>query len=88
MDEFSSVRAVAMGRGLFVDMWALLGFEPVTCDDPLNVEGTLRAMDADIGVILVEEEWFKKMPERVKKIAMRSIHPVWVLLPDMEAPNL
>jgi vacuolar-type H+-ATPase subunit F/Vma7 len=88
MEEFLCVRAAAIGRGLFVDMWALLGFEPITCEDPLDVEGTLRVMDTDIGVVLVEEEWFKKMPERVKKIALRSIHPVWVLLPGMEAPNL
>lgn len=88
MDGSIRVQAAAIGRGVFVDLWALLGFELLPCEDPLEVESILKTVGQDIGVLLAEEGWFKKMPERVKKIASHSIHPVWVLLPDMEAPTL
>ncbi|EFC92242.1 hypothetical protein Dpep_2220 [Dethiosulfovibrio peptidovorans DSM 11002] len=78
-------RTVVLGRRLFIDLWSLLGLEPVSCETPEMLRDCLsRMLDRDdVVCIVVEESWFDRVPVALKTRLERMEKPLWVTLPTL-----
>lgn len=77
-------RALVLGRQIFTDLWALEGFEKILCEDPADFQAILKeVINEDIGFILMEESWFQRLSEMLKK-KLEGLHePVIVIFPSI-----
>jgi len=82
----SDHRAIVLGEQIFVDLWALLGFEGVVCEDPSSVGEILKTLlDGSVSLVVVEEVWFEKVPEFVRNRLSKMQKPVWVAFPGLKS---
>lgn len=78
-------RAIVLGEQIFVDLWALLGFEGVVCEDPASLGEILKAfLDGSVSLVVVEQGWFEKVPEFVRIRLSKMQRPVWVTFPGLK----
>ncbi|HCD71557.1 hypothetical protein [Thermovirga lienii] len=88
MNEVKVERALVVGRDLFVDLWSLLGFEPIECPHPKafgSIWNTL--IEEDVSLVLLEERWFSQVPEIFKRRIEKMTRPSWVVLPSFSLPE-
>lgn len=77
-------RALVLGRQIFVDLWSLSGFEPFYCENPQDLGRVLPdLLHTGIVLIIVEEEWFHKIPELMRKKLEAKSTPSWVSFPSL-----
>ena len=77
-------RALVLGRQIFVDLWALSGFEPVYCENPQQLGSMLAEfLDPDVALIVVEEGWFCQVPDLVRRRLEMMVTPTWVRFPSL-----
>lgn len=75
---------IALGKEVFTDLWRLLGFKAMICNDPNDVHKLWKDLNReDVAVIITEESWFSKMPLRLRLLAERSVSPAWVKFPTL-----
>lgn len=80
-DEFE---VIALGKEIFTDLWRLFGFRSVICENPNDVYLIWKElMSENVAVIVVEEDWFARMPLRLRILAERSVAPAWVKFPTL-----
>ena len=79
-----TLRPVVLGRQLFVDLWAIEGFEPIVCESPSDLGGILEFIAKnERAFVIVEDSWFKAIPGTLRKRLMISQKPVWIPFPDL-----
>ncbi len=79
-----ALRPVVVGRQLFVDLWAIEGFEPIICDSPTDLGEILDSIaKSDRAFVIVEDSWFKEIPGTLRKRLTISQKPVWIPFPDL-----
>lgn len=84
MEIDNEKEVIALGREIFTDLWRLFGFKIIVCDDPNDVHKHWKEINSqDVAVIITEENWFFKMPLRLRLLAERSISPAWVKFPTL-----
>lgn len=77
-------RALVLGRQIFVDLWSLSGFEPFYCEDPQELGNVLtELLQPGVVLIVVEEEWFQRTPELIRKKLEAMATPSWVSFPSL-----
>ncbi len=77
-------RTLVVGRQIFVDLWALSGFDPVYCENPQQLSGRLHEfLERDVVLVLVEESWFVQVPDLVKRRLEAMVNPTWICLPSL-----
>ncbi len=83
--EHGTERAVVLGRQIFVDLWALLGFEPVVCEFPRDLPGCYtRFLGDEVAFVIVEKDWFEQTPEQYRKMLEMRKKPSWIIFPNIE----
>ncbi|ADE57112.1 MULTISPECIES: V-type ATP synthase subunit F [Aminobacterium] len=82
---FQEKRALVLGRQLFIDLWGLEGFEGVLCEKPSDIQHIFRELlDESIAFVLVEESWFRNLPDTYRKRLAKTQKPVWIPFPSLE----
>lgn len=80
----SKKRALVLGRQIFVDLWALEGFEKMLCEDPSDFPALMKDLVyEDIGFILVEESWLKGLSDLTRNKLEKLQEPVVVAFPSI-----
>lgn len=79
-------RAIVLGEQVFVDLWALLGFEGLVCEDPASVGEIMKTFtEGNVSLVIVEEEWFAKVPDFVRQRLVKRQKPVWIAFPGLKS---
>lgn len=77
-------RALILGRQIFVDLWSLSGFEPYYCEEPGLLASVLpELLHPDVVLIVVEDDWFHRTPELIRKKLEAMVTPSWVSFPSL-----
>jgi vacuolar-type H+-ATPase subunit F/Vma7 len=77
-------RALVVGRQIFVDLWALEGFEKIVCEDPSSFRCMMeKVLDNKIGIVIMEETWIEDLPIVVRKKLENLQEPVIVMFPSV-----
>ncbi len=86
MTRKTAERAVVLGEQIFVDLWALLGFEPVVCEEPASLGEIVRSLlEGKVTLVIVEQEWFNKVPEFIRQRLVTMKKPVWITFPGLKS---
>ena len=85
MKEFG----VALGRKIFVDLWALNGLRPLCCDVPGDLAEVWPELTAgDVCLVVVEEGWFAQLAPPWRRKILAQVRPAWIPVPDMISQGL
>lgn len=77
--------ALVVGRQLFVDLWEIYGFTPFVCENPGELPSCLNNIqDLEAVIVIVEKNWFQRVPKSVYRKLVLSKSPVWVPFPVIE----
>jgi hypothetical protein len=80
------MKPAVVGRQLFVDLWAMEGFEPIVCESPSDLATMLKTLtDDERPFVVVEDRWFRCVPASLRKRLTASQNPVWISFPDLFA---
>lgn len=75
---------IALGRKIFVDLWALNGLRPVCCELPSDLHAIWGAVTAEeVFFVLVEERWFDQVTPLWRRKILTQVRPVWIPVPDL-----
>ena len=86
MTTKTAERAIVVGEQVFVDLWALLGFEPVVCEEPASLGEIVRSLlEGNVALVIVEQEWFGKVPEFIRQRLVMMRKPVWISFPGLKS---
>jgi len=76
---------LVVGRQVFVDLWAIEGFEPVVCESPSDLPLILETiLQEDTALVITESTWFSHVNESLKLKLLKLKTPVWITFPDIE----
>jgi len=79
-------RVIVLGEQVFVDLWALLGFERLVCEDPAALGEIMKNFtEGNVSLVIVEQEWFAKVPDFVRKRLIKMQKPVWITFPGLKS---
>jgi vacuolar-type H+-ATPase subunit F/Vma7 len=79
-------RVIVLGEQVFVDLWALLGFERIVCEDPAGLGEIMKNFtEANVSLVIVEQEWFAKVPDFVRQRLTKMQKPVWITFPGLKS---
>lgn len=79
-------RAIVLGEQVFVDLWALLGFERLVCEDPAAVGEIMKTFtEGKVSLVIVEEEWFARVPDFIRQRLVKTQKPVWIAFPGLKS---
>lgn len=77
-------RALVLGRQIFVDLWALEGFEKIVCEEPSSFGDIIKdVLGKDIGLILMEESWLDVLPGVIRHKLESLQEPAIVVFPSI-----
>ncbi len=80
----STKRALVLGRQIFVDLWALEGFEKMICEDPAVFPTLMKEiLNEETGFVIVEESWLNDLPDLVRQKLIRLQDPVIIPFPSI-----
>ena len=80
----SAKRALVLGRQMFVDLWALEGFEKIICEDPAVFSTLMKdILNDETGFVIVEESWFNDLPDLIRQKLERFQDPVIIPFPSI-----
>ena len=86
MTTKNAERAIVVGEQVFVDLWALLGFEPLVCEEPAALGEIVRPLlEGNVSLVIVEQEWFNKVPDFVRLRLVKMQKPVWITFPGLKS---
>ncbi len=86
MTTKTAERAIVVGEQVFVDLWALLGFEPLVCEEPAALGEIVRPLlEGNVSLVIVEQEWFGKVPEFIRQRLVMMRKPVWISFPGLKS---
>ena len=81
--------AFAVGSQVFVDLWALMGFVPVPSESAEDISGVLSVLSREkAAFIVVEESWFSRIAEPVRKRLEKSGELVWIQFPSCDSAEM
>lgn len=81
-----SERVIVLGEQVFVDLWALMGFERLVCEDPSALGEIMKTfLEGNVSLVIVEEEWFDKVPDFVRLRLAKMQKPVWITFPGLKS---
>lgn len=79
-------KVIVLGEQIFVDLWALLGFERIVCEDPAALGEVLKIiLSGDVSLVIVEQEWYGKVPDFVRQRLSKMQKPVWITFPGLKS---
>jgi vacuolar-type H+-ATPase subunit F/Vma7 len=79
-------RGYVLGRQLFIELWSLLGMEPMVCETASEFPACFsRLQSEDTAFVLVESDWFENIPEIYKRKIRTGENPVWVEMPSLKS---
>jgi vacuolar-type H+-ATPase subunit F/Vma7 len=79
-------RVIVLGEQVFVDLWALMGFEPLVCEDPSALGEIMKTfLEGNVSLVIVEQEWFNKVPDFVRLRLVKMQKPVWITFPGLKS---
>ena len=78
-------KALVLGRALFVDLWCILGYEPVVCESIERLRSFLAELKGkeDVACIMVEEEWLNNLPLPLREKIEKMNSPRWIPFPSL-----
>ena len=86
MTTIAAERAIVVGEQVFVDVWALQGFEPLVCEKPAALGKIVRPLlEGNVSLVIVEQEWFGKVPEFIRQRLVMMRKPVWISFPGLKS---
>jgi vacuolar-type H+-ATPase subunit F/Vma7 len=86
MTTKATERAIVIGEQVFVDLWALLGFEKLVCEDPAALGENLKLfVEGNVSLVIVEQDWFGRVPDFVRQRLTKMQKPVWVSFPGLKS---
>ncbi|PIE55090.1 MAG: hypothetical protein CSA35_03110 [Dethiosulfovibrio peptidovorans] len=82
----SQGEAVVLGEPLFIDLWSLVGLEPVLCQDPDDLLSLLPALleRRDLICVVVDEGWFARLAPELRSRLETMELPLWLPLPELD----
>jgi len=79
-------RVIVLGEQVFVDLWVLMGFEPLVCEDPSALGEIMKTfLEGNVSLVIVEQEWFDKVPDFVRLRLLKMQKPVWITFPGLKS---
>ena len=79
-------RGYVLGRQLFIELWSLLGLEPMVCEGPGDFPECFHKLQSEeVAFVLVESDWAESIPEYYKRKARLPGGPVWVVMPSLKS---
>ncbi|HPI98651.1 MAG TPA: hypothetical protein PLV56_07885 [Synergistales bacterium] len=76
---------MVVGRQVFVDLWAIEGFEPVVCEFPSDLPAMLdEILQEDTALVIAESDWFSQVNDSLKLKLQQLKEPVWITFPTIE----
>ncbi len=79
-------RVIVLGEQVFVDLWALMGFEPRVCEEPSALGEIMKTfLEGNVSLVIVEQEWFNKVPDFVRLRLVKMQKPVWITFPGLKS---
>lgn len=79
-------RVIVLGEQVFVDLWALMGFERLVCEDPSALGEIMKIfLEGNVSLVIVEQEWFDKVPDFVRLRLVKMQKPVWITFPGLKS---
>ncbi|MFA0888810.1 MAG: V-type ATP synthase subunit F [Synergistales bacterium] len=86
MTNRTAERAIVVGEQVFVDLWALLGFERLVCEDPAALGENLKLfLEGNVSLVIVEQDWFGRVPDFVRQRLTKMQKPVWIAFPGLKS---
>ncbi len=79
-------RVIVLGEQVFVDLWALMGFERLVCEDPSALGEIMKTfLEGNVSLVIVEQEWFNKVPDFIRLRLVKMQKPVWITFPGLKS---
>ncbi len=82
--------AIVVGRRFFIDLWGLLGMEPLLCERPSDIKTLLPQILSrrDLACVMVEDSWFDQIAPTLRSKLEDMEIPLWVPLPTVKIGEL
>ena len=85
MKEYEG-KGYVLGRQLFIELWSLLGLEPMVCEGASDFPRCFQQLKGeDVAFVLVESGWLKAIPEVYRVRIKAESRPVWVEMPSLKS---
>lgn len=79
-------KGYVLGRQLFIELWSLLGLEPMVCEGADYFPVCFKKLQSEeVAFVLVESDWAESIPEHYKRKARLPEGPVWVVMPSLKS---
>jgi len=74
-----------VGRQIFVDLWAIEGFEPVVCESPSDLPAMLdEILRENTALVITESGWFSQVNDSLKLKLQQLKEPAWITFPTID----